>query len=123
MPGLRLLGYRDRKELLAEFRPRFITLTIRTERFTLRWALPLWVIEELLAFALGLAPLLPGLSRYLPEKARKVLDTIPKEVSAGDPLQLIDNLFRQRRDLLRLPPGEVFVRIQTPEVFLEVGQW
>lgn len=93
-----------------EVQPRFLYVRLETDMVRIRWAFPLWALEESLALALALAPLLALKSKREPARLRLL---IPPLLSA---------LFTPREKLLRLPAGEAFIAIQTPGVFIRIGQ-
>lgn len=99
-------GLRARAEAL---RPRFLVVRIRAKGIHLRWAIPAWAVEEVLRFALRIAPLLP-LWRGSRRLAR------PRD---GTLLQTLDGFFGERK-LLTLPPGEPYVSIETSDALIEI---
>jgi hypothetical protein len=99
--------------LLDELRPRFVFVKIEAERVRLRWAVPLSVFEELLAFAAKLIPLYFAIARYR-RGERGAFERLPAWTVAF--------LSDDGRGVLRLPAGEVFITIETSELTLEIRQ-
>ncbi len=97
--------------LLDELRPRFVFVKIEAGRFRLRWAVPLSVFEELLAFAAKLLSIYFALMRYR-RGERAAFERLPAWAVAF--------LSDDGCGLLRLPAGEVFVAIETSELSLEI---
>ncbi|MDQ3458098.1 MAG: hypothetical protein M3498_02150 [Deinococcota bacterium] len=104
----------DVLQRLYEARPRLLYLRLEAGRFRLRWVMPLWVLEELLLFALRLMTLLVWSNRYL-----KVLPAIsaPYQLS---PEQVLAGL-TPGRELLRLPSGEPYLSLKTTDFTLELA--
>jgi hypothetical protein len=124
MLRLRRLDSRGLAEFADELRPRFVTLRLQTPKINVRWGMPLWAVEEILGFAVRLVLLAPYALPFLSETTRRRLAdkaVLPEAQQA--PLLLLDELFSNRgRELLKLPPGEVFVSIQTAGTTIEIGQ-
>ncbi len=138
-PGLR--AYVD------ELRPRVLVVRIRAKRFRLLWAVPMAPFEELLAFALGLALLVPTAARFLPEARRARFERRGGLVAAasqaaagayvvresGDPgsvaaQELPQGLLARLSliaagglgEALRLPPGTPYLSVQGEGVTIDV---
>lgn len=123
MLRLRRLDEEGLRDYLDDLRPRFVTLRIRANNVRLWWGMPLWPLEEMLGFALRLAPLLPWLAPRLPEKVRRALPPASEGAGGPDAWDVLEALFGQTpRDMLRLPPGEVFVSVETDQADIEIRQ-
>lgn len=98
--------------LAAELRPRLVLLRLRAGPVRLAWAAPLGAFEEIVAFALRCAPLLTLVRR------RGAVAPAPTQLGAA-----VDALFAlPDPGLLRLPPGESWLRVDAGEVRLELTQ-
>ncbi len=124
MLRLRRLDSRGLAEFADELRPRFLTFKLQTPTINVRWGMPLWVVEEIVGFALRLAYLAAYVLPYLPESTRRRwADRVVVPETLQTPLLLLEELFSNRgHELLKLPPGEVFVSIQTVGTTIEIGQ-
>lgn len=123
---LRNLDEAGIREYLSELRPRFFVLRVRAKGRVFRWAVPSWAVEEVLRFGIRLAPLLPGIVRLLPERARRPLGRFAgygTGTRTRATLGSLDELFSERhRDLLKPPPGEPLVAIEARDVAIEIQQ-
>lgn len=121
MIGLRRLDRQGLQDYARELMPRFLVVRLRTKGVGFRWAVPSWAIEELMRFALRVAPLAPRALGLLPGGlSHRIRRFVPR--AGGRPtLALLDEFFSERhRDLLVLPPGESFVAIETTDVLIEI---
>ena len=122
MLGLRRLDAEGWRSYLEELRPRFVIFRLATGRVRIFWGVPLWALEQTVSLALRLLPLLPHLTPLLPARVRPQL----ARWGGGSQSALIAALelllSEPWHDLLRLPPGEPFVSIETDDVFLEIRQ-
>jgi hypothetical protein len=126
---------------LDELRPRVLVVRIRAKRFRLLWAVPMAPFEELLAFALGLALLVPMAARFLPAAPRARLERrgglaaaaayiATKAGDAGNeaaqelPQGLLARLSLIASgglgEALRLPPGTPYLSVQGDGVTIDV---
>lgn len=118
------------RDYLASLRPRIVVVRVRVRDVRIVWAVPLWAIEETVAFALGALDLLAVAWPRLPEGLRTRLSRLEGVVrpagSAGglrDLLGVVDELAGGRaRDILRLPSGVPFVSVTTGEAHVEITQ-
>jgi hypothetical protein len=119
---LRRLDAEGWRSYLSELRPRFLTFRLVTGNVRIAWGVPLWALEQAASLLLRSLPLLPHLAPLLPGRARRAL----AGWDAGSQSALIaalDLLLSEPwHDLLRLPPGEPFVSVETDDVFLEIRQ-
>lgn len=126
---LRRLDAAGRRALIDDLNPRFLALDVRTERVTFRWWVPMWAIEEPLRFLLHVVPLVAHLARHRsPSLVRRwprlahALDRLgvasdPGAAEPGARTSLYDRIdvwFSEAdRDLLVMPDGQPFVRVDT----------
>lgn len=121
MVSLRRFDAEGWRSYLSELRPRFVTFRLVTGNVRLYWGVPLWALEQTVSLALRLLPLLPHLTPLLPARARPHLARW--RGSQGALVGVLELLLSEPwHDLLRLPPGEPFVSVETDEVFLEIRQ-
>lgn len=120
MIKLRCLDKEGLRSYLDDLRPRLLTLRLRVKGLHLRWAIPLWAVEEIVLFALKLAPLLPVLARYTPGYARRNPSPDFGEFDIAG--FLIGLLSEEGRNTLRLPPDRAFVVVETRDALIEIGQ-
>lgn len=123
MVRLRSLDRAGRRAYLAELIPRFLVLKIRAKGVHLRWAVPSWALEEILRFALRVAPLVPAIVRILPEKAARSVRRFAPSNAGRNAWAVLDAFFsEEHRDLLVLPPGEPLVAIEASDVHIRIEQ-
>lgn len=149
---LRRFDQAGRRAYLDEVRPRFVVLRLRAGKVNFTWGLPLWAAEEVAAFALGCAALLQSVLPLAPASWRSRLNTrlntgitvAGREVRLGAPnraentnhaaphtgaallevLRTIDGLAGgSLRDVLRLPPGEPYVKVRTGDTLIEIAAY
>ncbi len=133
------------KAYLDDVRPRFLVLRVRADKANIIWGVPLWAAEEIVAFAVGAAALLRGVLPLMPAAWRDRLApgiriagysfdlgaSATAEDGASADATLTGALVRVLstandlaggglRDLLRLPPGEPYVKVQTDTAFVEI---
>jgi hypothetical protein len=123
---LRKLDRAGRAAFLADLRPRFLVVRVRAKGVHFRWAVPSWAVEEVLRFAVRLAPFAPAIVPLLPKRAAEPLARFTAS-SAGRSrrrwLELLDAFFSEHdRNILILPPGEPLISIETADVAFEVEQ-
>ena len=116
MVKLRCLDKEGLRCYLDDLRPRLLTFRLRVKGLHLRWAIPLWAVEEIVLFALKLAPLLPVLARYA---RRNPSPDFGEFDVAGF---LVGLLSEEGRNTLRLPPDKAFVVVETRDALIEIGQ-
>ncbi len=122
--------------LPAVLRPRMLTFELdlrngRTRPFRIRWAMPLWAIEQILTFALRMAPLAAPLAaaaaeRVAPSRAPKVRRAMEKLGARRGATPWLDTLramIDAPEDLLALPDGLPYVSVETDDVRLVIGRW
>jgi hypothetical protein len=102
-----------------DLRPRFVRLTLRVGRRSIRWWAPLWPFEETLRFGLLALPWIAYAWRRAPpawrgSRAGSGRDQRgSSEPLAGAPWSALEALLAGHgQGLLRLPPGEPFVQIE-----------
>jgi hypothetical protein len=147
MLRLRRLDGPGLRAYLDELRPRVLVVRIRARRLRLLWAVPMAPFEEVLAFALGLALLVPTAARFLPEATRARLERdggllaaasqaaagACVATKAGDPgseaaRELPQGLLARLSliaagglgEALRLPPGTPYLSLQAEGVTIDV---
>lgn len=128
-----------RRAFLDEVRPRFVLLRVRTGSANITWGMPLWAAEEIVAFALGAAavvrtvlPLMPRawrarLGHGMNINGRRVDFGLGYDggTSSGTLLELwrtVDSFAGgSLRDVLRVPAGEPYVKVQTDDTLIEIA--
>lgn len=133
MLALRRLDAPGRRAYLDELRPRLVVVRVRARGRHIVWAVPLWPFEQLLALVLGLALLAPSALQLLPERARSRLrgvvgesvgDGVASMLGHAEPGTLLESLSLIAAgglgDALRLPPGEPYLSVRTPDVDFDI---
>lgn len=122
MLSLRRFDGAGLRAYLDELRPRFVTFRLVTSDVRFTWGVPLWALEETASLLLRLLPLLPRLTPLFPRRAQQVLNAWSGTHSETVGTVLEALLSEPWNGLLRLPPGEPFVSIETGDVFIEIRQ-
>ncbi len=116
---------------LDELRPRVLVLRVRAGRVRFAWAAPLWPFGEVLSFAAGVVLLARALLAAWARRGGRLPQSLAEATAfagtgaVGDatpsPLAALDALAGARfGDRLRLPPGEPYLRVRTPEASVEL---
>lgn len=143
MLTLRSFDDSDRRAYLDEIRPRVLMLRVKAEKVKIAWAVPLWALEEVVAFALGAAALLTVALPLLPTAARRRLEAGVRVggqqfdfgIAQGDseaPATRRETLWRiyelmndyaggSLRDVLRVPAGEPYVKVDAQGALVEIA--
>lgn len=139
-PGLR--------EYWEDIRPRIVLLRVRTGSINIVWGVPLWAIEEVIAFAVGAALLVRAALPLLPpswrdragEPLRKlgvfslswqanaelheegIAQADARSSAAARDVYALLNEFAggSLSGLLRLPPGEPYVKVAASGTLVEI---
>ena len=123
MVELRRLDAPGIRAYLDELRPRFLVLRVRARGVSFRWAVPNWAIEEVVRFALRLAPLVVQLAPHLPDRIGRPLRRVSGFGDRRRTLALVDAFFsEEHRDLFILPPRVPLVSVETEDVTFEIMQ-
>ena len=123
MVKLRRLDRPGVRAYLDELRPRFLVLRVRAKGVSFRWAVPNWAIEEVVRFALRLAPLAVQAAPHLPDSIGRPLRRFSAAAERRRTLALVDAFFsEEHRDLFTLPPGVPLVSVETEDVTFEITQ-
>lgn len=128
----RSLTPEEARAYLDDIRPRFLLLRVRADRAHFVWGVPLWALEEIVAFALGavaflslLRPVLPAgwLSRLgdLPVLASSAPAPEEARPTLGELLRLADELAGgSLQNVLRIPPGESYLLVNAGDTRVEL---
>lgn len=148
MLQLRRFDQAGRRAYLDEVRPRFVVLRLRAGKANFSWGVPLWAAEEVAALVLGGVALMKAALPLAPAAWRTRLSTgitvAGREVRLGagsatagvhqtaphagasvlEVLRTIDGLAGgSLRDVLRLPPGEPYVKVRTGDTLIEIAAY
>lgn len=121
MLSLRRLDREGMQDYLEALRPRLVVFSLATPQLRLVWWMPLWALEQSASLLLRLLPLLPHLAPLLGREVGEMPGGSGGEAGSWDSV-LASLLSEPWHDLLRLPPGEPFISIETADVRLEIRQ-
>lgn len=141
MLQLRRLDEAGRRAYLDDVRPRIVVLRLRADKVNLAWGMPLWAAEEIVAFLLGAAALMKAGLPLAPHAWRARLgagvtiagrrvafESTDEQGAAGAALlelfRTVDSLAGgSLRDVLRIPPGESYVKVKTSDTHIEIAAY
>lgn len=113
-----------------DVRPRLLLLHVRADKVHLRWAVPVWALEETLRAVLLVGPWALWVARCAPRpwraRWRGRVGSLPFDLTgpAGTPpWPALRVLLEGQGGWFDLPEGEPFVHVETDDAHIDIRPW